>query len=234
MQEQDICAECGTPLGKRQRKYCSARCAGIGNSKIRIAKHAIARAARAANDHRVCEQCGGKLTLEQRKFCSRHCAAAAGTKAAREAVLARPAASLKMIERNGYSMVYVRGRKPSPSQQRAGRYVYLHRYIMEQQIGRELESHEVVHHINRNKHDNRIENLELLAGGHAEHRRRHKGEKRGPQPHLWKMKVCDWCGAPMRSSKQTKCCSFSCGQYLRGARERLERWQCLPIKGEAS
>jgi hypothetical protein len=38
-----------------------------------------------------------------------------------------------------------------------------HRYIMEQHLGRELHKNEVVHHINENKHDNRLENLQLLS-----------------------------------------------------------------------
>jgi len=36
-----------------------------------------------------------------------------------------------------------------------------HRYIMQQHIGRELTKTEVVHHIDGNKHNNDIENLEL-------------------------------------------------------------------------
>ena len=38
-----------------------------------------------------------------------------------------------------------------------------HRYIMEQYLGRELNKDEIVHHINRNKADNRIENLQVMS-----------------------------------------------------------------------
>lgn len=47
-------------------------------------------------------------------------------------------------------------------------YIYkgkklLHRLIMEDNLNQELESYEVVHHINGNKQDNRLENLEVLT-----------------------------------------------------------------------
>jgi hypothetical protein len=54
----------------------------------------------------------------------------------------------------------------------AGRKIDEHRYVMEQALGRKLERHEEVHHKNEDKHDNRIENLEVKPKlEHFEHHR---------------------------------------------------------------
>lgn len=55
-----------------------------------------------------------------------------------------------------------------------GKFVYEHRWIMEQFIGRKLKYSEHVHHINGNPKDNRIENLEILT--RSEHAKKHFGK----------------------------------------------------------
>jgi hypothetical protein len=58
---------------------------------------------------------------------------------------------------------------------REGKKIAEHRLIVEQQEGRKLTSDEVVHHVNRDKSDNRPENLVVVT--RAEHRRLHSGTK---------------------------------------------------------
>ena len=58
-------------------------------------------------------------------------------------------------DERGYILIY------SPNHPRATRhnYVYEHRLVMEQNIGRYLKRNEIVHHLNGVRDDNRIENL---------------------------------------------------------------------------
>ncbi|MCW5318993.1 hypothetical protein GTQ43_36755 [Nostoc sp. KVJ3] len=84
------------------------------------------------------------------------------------------------ITGNGYIMV----RCPDhPRAKEMGNYVYQHILVMERYLGRYLEwyglghkDNEVVHHINHNKQDNRIENLQLMK--HSQHIKLHSDENK--------------------------------------------------------
>lgn len=70
----------------------------------------------------------------------------------------------------GYWYIY----KPDDKQAKKGGYVYEHRWLVEQKIGRTIDSKkEHVHHIDGNPSNNNLENLVLLS--HRDHHRIHLG-----------------------------------------------------------
>jgi len=68
----------------------------------------------------------------------------------------------KFCSRKCYTLAAATGNLPYIRIRINGKRVLEHRYIMEQFIGRQLKSNEHVHHINHNKSDNRIENLQIM------------------------------------------------------------------------
>jgi hypothetical protein len=60
---------------------------------------------------------------------------------------------------NGYRDIW---RPDHPNAKKSG-YIAEHRLVMAEHLGRPLLPHENVHHLNRDRLDNRLENLELWA-----------------------------------------------------------------------
>ena len=90
-----------------------------------------------------------------------------------------------------------------------GKGIHEHRHIMQLHLGRELKRFEFVHHINRNKRDNRLENLQLMSGHqHAiEHNQKYPISK-----------LCVVCGSefiPHKTKRErAKTCSPKCQHEL--------------------
>jgi len=85
----------------------------------------------------------------------------------------------RYVREDGYVVLNVRFREPTNHTRTTvngyvernvglgrGR-VLEHRWVMAQALGRDLEPHETVHHINGDKQDNRLENLQLRQGNHG-------------------------------------------------------------------
>ena len=86
------------------------------------------------------------------------------------------------IGRDGYLTLYLKGRR-----------VRAHRLVVEKHLGRRLQRHEIVHHINRDRLDNRIENLLVMS--QRDHVRIHKPRKGHGTPRY--NHPCVYCSQPV-------------------------------------
>ena len=90
---------------------------------------------------------------------------------------------------------------PSHPNAMNGKYVAEYRLLVEQNIGRYLNRNEVIHHLNGNPRDNRLENLAVMS--QSDHAKIHNtGKRRG----RWAMKYdcCKSCGTSDDTTPVTK------------------------------
>lgn len=126
-----------------------------------------------------CAICGGlmyrrpyQLAAGKGKFCSRACRNKAhphtGKRATSPAMLGEGNPAWKGGRYTEPDKGYVMVRMPGHPRARRNGYVLEHLLVAEQMSGRALRPAEEVHHINRNRADNRPENLKVFAD-HTEH-----------------------------------------------------------------
>lgn len=120
----------------------------------------------------------------------------------------------KLVSKGDYIYAVV---PEHPKATKIGKYVLFHRIIMENYLKRMLEDDEIVHHLNGNRHDNRLSNLELLRN--ADRVRMHQLQK-GQRYVLLKCPECNKLfGIPHRysflSQPNKYNCNF-CSKHCRG------------------
>ncbi len=132
---------------------------------------------------RICPTCGtgfsvapSRIARGEGTYCSRACSNPARGRGGTANPNWRGG---RFVRSDGYIMVRV-----------GGDYTLEHRHVMAQHLGRDLRSDEHVHHINHDRSDNRLENLELID--RAEHTRQHHTRPR--QPDRWMRVQCRSCG----------------------------------------
>lgn len=161
------CQQCGQWVRTRRSstvagpKYCSQRCNG--------AARAGTGSGPTSNYDYYCEACGVHCTAyrspsaQPPKYCSISCIGVA-----QRGDLNPSFTGGRHLATTGYVQVLA----PDHPATDARGYVYEHRLVAEQMLGRLLGRTEVVHHRNLIKTDNRPENLQVLAS-QTEHMRIH-------------------------------------------------------------
>lgn len=159
------CPHCSTEFTPKRgnQRFCSLKCKWTHTNRNRVLK---------PNVQANCIVCGKSFEryvepskvaqgLATSEYCSRKCKGKALSGDKHPMWIGG-----RIIEADGYVMLF---RPDHPFCNNKG-YVFEHRLVMEEAIGRYLLPKEVVHHKNKDRGDNSIANLELFASN-AEHKR---------------------------------------------------------------
>lgn len=157
------CQQCGKQFERdpritqatwEKRRYCSRQCYGQTRRAIKI-----------------CKNCGKEYRRIGSKgvgavYCSTECAYAdrIGQRRGPDHWAWKGG---RRTAAGGYIEVALPDEHPYASMRRNERYVMEHRLTMAEHLGRPLEANETVHHVNGDRADNRLENLQLRQGRHG-------------------------------------------------------------------
>jgi len=146
---------------KKTTKYCCRSCQCTHLASIHGKENKLKRR---TGMTLKCEHCQSdyyipKYRVETAKYCSRVCLGYAHPERIEKARNNSPVMyRAGLHEPRKYKKIYVNGKQ-----------VREHRYLMEQHLGRKLDTNEHIHHINGDCRDNRIENLQVLTN--SEHQK---------------------------------------------------------------
>lgn len=155
-----VCQHCGNEFVVKKSDY------RLKSGGIKYCSKACSFEARKTGTIVQCKTCGKEFYSTRQKFCSPECSSSYRSKHSPK----------KLYMENGYLVEHVKGYNKKGNAKK-------HRLVVEEAIGRRLTKDEVVHHINGDKTDNRLENLKIMS--RSEHSSFHRKDEKANGKHLF-------------------------------------------------